>query len=110
MNKKLLITAVFATWMGFSGSAMANDGETVYKSKCLMCHGAGGKGTVMGVPLAGNAFMSSSSDQVIAEVIQKGREGGAKMYKNIALGMPAQQLADEDVSALIGYLKSLSVK
>lgn len=97
--------------MGLTGSVMATaDGEAVYKSKCLMCHGAGGKGTVMGVPLAGNAFMSSSSDQVIAAVIQKGREGEAKMYKNIALGMPAQQLADEDVSAVIVYLKSLSAK
>lgn len=97
--------------MGFSGSVMAAaDGEAVYKSKCLMCHGAGGKGTVMGVPLASNAFISSSSDQVISEVIQKGREGEAKMYKNIALGMPAQQLANEEVSALIDYLKSLSAK
>lgn len=110
MKKMLMIAALFATCMGFSDSVMAADGETIYKSKCLVCHGVDGKGTVMGVPLADSAFITSSNDLVIAEVILKGREGDAKMYKNIALGMPAQQLNDEDISALVVYLKSLAAK
>lgn len=110
MKKKIFISALFAALTGFSGSAMAADGAAIYKSKCAVCHGTDGKGTVMGAPLAGSSFMASSSDQTIADVILRGREGDAKMYKNIALGMPAQQLNDEDVSAVILYMKSLAAQ
>jgi cytochrome c oxidase cbb3-type subunit 3 len=110
MKRILMTSMLFAACVGFAGSAMAADGEALYKTKCLMCHGADGKGTPMGPAFNGNAFITSSSDQAIAEVITKGREGAAKTYKNIALGMPAQQLGDEEVGALVAYLKSLAAK
>lgn len=110
MKKFFTIAALLATCVGFSSQAMAADGGAIYKSKCLMCHGADGKGTAMGVPFAGSEFVASSSDQAIAEVILKGREGDAKKYKNIALGMPAMKLSIEDTGALVVYLKSLAVK
>jgi mono/diheme cytochrome c family protein len=110
MKKFFTITALLATYMGFSSLAMAADAGTIYKSKCLMCHGPEGKGTAMGVPFAGNEFIASSSEQAIAEVILKGREGDAKKYKNIALGMPAMKLSGEDTGALVVYLKSLAAK
>ncbi|MCC6503689.1 MAG: cytochrome c [Deltaproteobacteria bacterium] len=109
MKKFFTIAALLAVCVGFSSQAMAADGGAIYKSKCLMCHGADGKGTAMGVALAGSEFIASSSDRVIAEVILKGREGDVKKYKNIALGMPAMKLSD-DTGALVVYLRSLAVK
>jgi len=110
MKKISRVVLFFAACMGFSSLAMAADGGAIYKSKCLMCHGPDGKGTAMGVPFAGNEFIASSSEQAIAEVILKGREGDAKKYKNIALGMPAMKLSGEDTGALVVYLKSLAAK
>jgi mono/diheme cytochrome c family protein len=110
MKRILVPSILFAACMGFAGSVLAADGEALYKTKCLMCHGADGKGTAMGPAFKGSEFIKSSSDQAIAEVILKGREGAAKTYKNIALGMPAQKLSDEDSGALVAYLKSLAAK
>jgi cbb3-type cytochrome c oxidase subunit III len=107
MKRLLMATMLFAACIGFASPSAAADGEALYKSKCLMCHGAGGKGTAMG-PAFKDSEMSGPQDQMIAEVILKGREGAAKKHKNIALGMPAQKLSDGDVSALIAYLKSLA--
>ena len=110
MKKMLLSTMLFAAFIGTAGSVMAADGEALYKSKCLMCHGADGKGTPMGPAFAGSEFVKSSADAVIADVIVKGREGDAKAYKNMALGMPAQKLSDEELNALVAYLKSLGAR
>jgi mono/diheme cytochrome c family protein len=110
MKKMLMATVLFATCIGFAGSVMAADGEAIYKSKCIACHGADGKGTPMAPAFKGSAYIASNSDQAIAEVILKGREGAAKMYKNIPLGMQAQKLSEEDVSAVVAYLKSLAAK
>jgi len=107
--KRILMTAMlFATCICFAAPSAAADGEALYKTKCLMCHGALGKGTAMGPAFKDSEYVRSSSDQMIAEVILKGRDGDAKKHKNIALGMPAQKLSDGDVSALIAYLKSLA--
>ena len=110
MKIMLMSTMLFAAFIGTAGSALAADGEALYKSKCLMCHGAEGKGTAMGPAFAGSEFVKSGTEAAIADVILKGREGDAKAYKNIALGMPAQKLGDEEVSALVAYLKSLGAK
>lgn len=108
MKRILVKTMLFAACMAFAGSAMAADGGALYKSKCLMCHGADGKGTAMGPAFKGSEFVKSSAEAAIAEVILKGREGAAKKHKNIALGMPAMKLSEGDVSALVAYLKSLA--
>lgn len=110
MKKMLMSAMLFASFTGIAGPALAADGEALYKSKCLMCHGADGKGTPMGPAFAGSEFVKSSTEAAIADVILKGREGDAKVYKNMALGMPAQKLMDEEVNALVAYLKALGAK
>ncbi len=48
---------------------MAADGAALYKSKCSMCHGVDGQGTVMGNAFKGNRFIASGSEKIINEVI-----------------------------------------
>ena len=97
-----------ATSMGLAGAAMAADGVAIYKSKCAMCHGADGQGSAMGPAFKGNEFVTSGSEKVITEVILNGRNGAAKKYKNLAMGMPALKLSGSEVSAVVAHLKSLA--
>ena len=106
----LMSIMLVATSMGLAGAAMAVDGVAIYKSKCAMCHGADGQGSAMGTAFKGNEFIASSSEKVITEVILKGRNGAAKKYKNLSMGMPAQKLSDAEVSAVVAHLKSLASK
>lgn len=94
--------------MAFAGSALAADGASIFKSKCLACHGPDGKGTAMAPAFAGNDFIKNSSEDEIKHVIKSGRAGAAKKYKNFALSMPPQSLSDAEISAVITYLKSLA--
>ena len=93
-----------------AGSAQAADGAAIYKAKCAICHGAEGAGTPMGPAFTGNNFIKTSDEVVISEVIVNGREGAAKLYKQYAIGMPKQQLAEAELKAVTGYLKGLAGK
>lgn len=110
MRKTFMVAMLLATGMSFAGPVMAADGEAIYKAKCIACHGADGKGSAMGPAFKGSAFIASNSDQAIVDVILKGRDGAAKMYKNIPLGMQAQKFSDEEVGAVVAYLKALAAK
>ncbi|HLC18254.1 MAG TPA: cytochrome c [Thermodesulfobacteriota bacterium] len=110
MKRTFVSALVFATCVSLAGAAVAADGAAVYKAKCLSCHGAQGVGTAMGPAFRGSAFIASGSDEEITEVILKGRTGPDKKYKVFVLGMPAQGLGDDDVSAMVKHLKSLAAK
>jgi mono/diheme cytochrome c family protein len=109
--KRLLTGAMlFALLTGVAGAALAADGASIYKSKCLACHGADGKGTAMAPGFQDNAFMKDSAEDVISKTIQDGRSGAEKKYKNFALAMPPQNLEDAEIKAVVSYLKSLASK
>lgn len=107
--KRVIISAfIFAAAIGLAAAAMASNGADVYKSKCVACHGADGKGTPMAPAFAGSEYIASTDAAAIAEVITKGRNGAEKHYKNFAMGMPPQKLDEADLNALVDYLKTLS--
>jgi len=106
--RKLIGIGVVALSMAFAGSALAADGAAIFKAKCLACHGPDGKGTAMAPALTANEWVKSASADEITHVIKDGRAGAAKKYKNFALSMPPQVLADAEISAVIEYLKSLA--
>lgn len=109
--RKLILSGIVALGVAFSGSAaLAADGAAIFKAKCSPCHGADGQGTAMAPAFKGNAFIKGSSEDQIAEVITKGREGAAKKYKQFAIGMPKQNLNADEVKAVVGHLKSLAGK
>lgn len=91
-------------------SALASDGPGLYKARCIACHGAAGKGTVMAPGFIGSEYISSSTEADITGVILNGRNGADKKYKKFALGMPPIKLAEADVKALVEHLKAMAAK
>lgn len=106
--KRLFAVGVFAVAVAFSGTATAADGAAIFKTKCVACHGADGKGTPMAPAQAGNDFIKNSKEADIIAVIKNGREGAAKKYKQFAMAMPKQVLSDDETKAVVAYLKSLN--
>jgi len=78
------------------------DGATIYKQKCSMCHGADGKGfaAIKTPDFTDPKWQKTAKDEEIEEVIKHGKKGTA---------MPAfaDKLKEDEVRAVIGYLRSL---
>ena len=75
-----LLTAIVIVVVAVAGSTpvAAQDGPTVYKSKCAMCHGADGKGeTPMGKKLnvrdLGSPEVQKQTDPELTNIISKGK-------------------------------------
>jgi mono/diheme cytochrome c family protein len=106
--KKIKMTiwaAVFGLVLMSAGSALA-DGTSIFASKCVMCHGAAGAGTMMGPKLAGSDFIKGDAAN-IKSVLTDGVSGKDKKYPNFAMDMPKFVLSDGELDSLVSYLKSL---
>ena len=83
-------------------SARAQDGATIYKSKCAACHGADGTGSPMGMKMGVHDFTSADvqkmSDAELTEIITNGKN---KMPKY------GQSLKPEDIKGLVAYIRTL---
>jgi mono/diheme cytochrome c family protein len=83
------------------------DGKAIFQDKCGACHGETGGGLPnLAPPLKGNSFVTSASAQDLQKVIKDGRVGKQKRYPDIAQGMPAQPVYDDDLDAVVKYVKS----
>jgi mono/diheme cytochrome c family protein len=83
--------------------AQAGGAAATFKTKCAVCHGAGGKGDTpagksMGTPDFTSAAFASKSEAELKGSIEKGKNK-----------MPAygKTLKPEDIQALVAYIKSL---
>ncbi len=95
----LTVSFAFSTW-----SVAADAGADLFKAKCAMCHGPGGKGdTAMGKNLKlrdlGSADVQKQSDDELAAIIGKGK---GKMPSYEAKGVTKDQIAD-----LVKFIRSL---
>lgn len=75
--------------------------ETLYKSKCVACHGPDGTGSKVGKAMGAHDFTTAEvqkmSDAELSEVITNGK---GKMK-------PSQGLKPEDVKGLVAYIRTL---
>ena len=112
--RKALLLALFISALG-SGCTQtpggdAIDAEFLYLANCANCHGPRGTGGTGIAPAhQANAFIESGSRGEIKQVIRKGRSFGEKRYKEFASTMPSWEgkLSEEEMDALVGYLKGL---
>ena len=79
-------------------------GDVVYKKTCITCHQANGEGLPNTYPPLAKSDFISDKEKTIAQVI-KGYSGeltvNGKKYNS---AMPAQQLNDEEVAAVLTYV------
>jgi mono/diheme cytochrome c family protein len=86
--------------------AGASRGERLYVTFCAGCHGLDGRGSwraALFLIRPGDLTATDQPDQYVFDVI---KHGGASIGRP---GMPAfgAQLSDDDIRALVAYLKSL---
>ena len=106
MAKSIVWVVVAALVVAFSGTAIAADGAALYDSKCKMCHGDAGQGSMMGPKVAGTDITKGDAG-VIKGVITKGLLGGDRKYANFPMGMPGVKMSDEELDSVIKYMKGL---
>lgn len=99
----LVCVSLAAPALAQSGEA---NGEATYKSKCAMCHGADGLATspmakAMSVPsVKSEAFGKLSESEMVAATTNG--KGKMPAYKG--------KLTDEQIRAVIGYMRSMEKK
>jgi cytochrome c6 len=110
MQRHLIVakTVVLAGLIAFcSGISSAQSvGETLFKTKCAVCHGADGKGETpmakkLGVRNLGSADVQGQSDAQITDIVTKGKNK-----------MPAfdGKLTKEQIGQLVAYIRELGKK
>ena len=81
-----------------------SQGESVYKTRCESCHGAGGRGGAKGSAITDDSFLALVSDQGLRTIVITGRpELGAPDWRGDAGGSP---LSDQEVTDVVAWLAS----
>jgi len=105
MNRKKFLTSLLALGMVLSVSqiATAQAAADLYKTKCLTCHGADGKGdTAVGKKMGARDFHSpevaKESDTELFDITKKGKNK-----------MPSydKKLTDDQIKDLIKYIHTI---
>jgi len=101
----LVGAAVLVSSLVFQAAVPAADGGAIYKKDCAICHGADGKGipTFKTPNFTEPKWQASTKDKDIREVIKNGKKG------TLMQGF-AGQLNDQEISAVIGHIRSLKKK
>lgn len=106
MKKIILMTAILAV---AATSAQAADAKETYAKTCAKCHGAEGKGdTKMGQKLG----IKDYSDAKVQEEMKddeafKSIKEGLKDKDGKTLMKPAEGLSDDEIKALVAYVRTL---
>ncbi len=106
MKKILLLTIAITS--GALLAASAGDAKENYDKTCAKCHGADGKGqTKMGAKLGIKDYTDAkvqagfTDDQAYKSVKE-----GLKDKEDKILMKPAEGLSDDDIKALVAYVRS----
>jgi cytochrome c553 len=106
MKRKFLISAVIVTIA--SVSTMAADVKETWEKSCAKCHGPDGKGeTKIGKKidikdLTDAKVQASFKDEDMVKAIKQGIRDGEKIRMK-----PAEGVTDDDVKALVAYVRGL---
>jgi len=104
-SRMRLFATMTVITLGFvvSVSAQAqNASETLYKSKCAMCHGADGTGSATGKKMGAHDFTTAEvqgmADAELSTIITNGKNK-----------MPAygKSLKADDIKGLVAYIRTL---
>jgi disulfide bond formation protein DsbB len=87
------------------------NGEKVFESTCVACHGPGGEGIDgLGKPMPGSAFIDDSSDADLIAFIKVGR-GTGDPANTTGVDMPAKggnpSLDEQDLVDVVAFIRTL---
>jgi cytochrome c len=100
MNRNLVVSLATMLLIASSASWAADDGASLYKTKCAGCHGASGEGKpAMKAPALKGTSLEASQ---IAEHITKGEPGSKAPHNKGIAG-----LNDEQAQAIAEWVKTL---
>jgi len=112
-------TAAILLWQVFAPRQVEHpviaglpDGRALYQAHCAVCHGPTGKGDGPGMKVVRQpvqdftdaAAMASRDDRFLAEIIKK---GGSQFGRSNAMPAWGMKLSDDEISALVVYIRSL---
>lgn len=105
---KKLVTIALAAFALAALSASAADGKALYGEHCAKCHGADGKGnTKMGQKLGAKDYTDAKVQADLKdEAATKAIKEGLKEKDGKVLMKPAEGLSDDEVKALVAYMRS----
>jgi cytochrome c6 len=102
----ILVTAIAILALSAISAWAQNPAESLYKTKCAMCHGADGHGdTPTGKKMGAHDFASpevqKQTDAQLAEVVTKGKNKMPSYEKS---------LKPEQIKSLVAYCRELGKK
>jgi cytochrome c553 len=105
---KKLLTLSIAIIAVSALSASAADAKASYESSCAKCHGADGKGqTKMGQKLGVKDYTDAKVQADLKDdAAIKAIKEGLKDKDGKTLMKPAEGLSDDDVKALVAYMRT----
>ncbi len=93
------------------GPGDAANGETIFSSTCVACHGERGVGIEgLGKPMPGSEFITGLSDSELVVFIKEGR-GPSHPDNTTGVDMPPKggnpSLSDQDLADVVAYMRTL---
>ena len=104
---KKVLTVSIALLAGMAISASAADAKALYEKDCAKCHGADGKGeTKMGKKLGAKDYTTAKAQEEMKdEAAVKAIKEGLKDKEGKVLMKPAEGTSDEEIKALVAYMR-----
>jgi mono/diheme cytochrome c family protein len=106
---KRIVAVLTVLVAGAALTASAADGKALYTKECAKCHGADGKGqTTMGKKLKAKDYSDPKVQEAIKdEAMAKAIKDGFKDKDGKVAMKPMPNLSDDDVNAIVKYMRSL---
>jgi cytochrome c6 len=99
---RLLFAGVTLVFVGNGVFAAAQSTQDLYKSRCQGCHGADGRGSVVGQKLGAKAFHDPAVARMSHSALKKTISDGKNK-------MPAYKgkLTEQQIDALVKYIREI---
>jgi mono/diheme cytochrome c family protein len=108
MHMKKLLAIGLTVFVASAVSALAGDAKANYEGNCAKCHGADGKGqTKMGQKLGVKDYTDAKVQAELKDdAAIKAIKEGLKDADGKTLMKPAEGLSDDDIKALVAYMRT----
>ena len=105
---KKLITVIVAMLAVSALSARAADAKVLYEKDCAKCHGADGKGdTKMGKKSGAKDYTDAKVQEALKDdAAFKSIKEGLKDKEGKVVMKPIEEASDDDVKALVAYMRT----